>query len=311
MDLYAGEALAGYGFPDGHPFGPERLAAFLERAEQTGLLERATLREPRLGTRDDLLLFHTEAYIDRVAALSRAGEGLLDPDTPVFEGVFESALTVVGSVLDAAARVASGAARTAFIPIAGLHHAHPERSSGFCVFNDCAIAIRALQRRHGLERVGYVDIDAHHGDGVYYGFEQDPTVVIADFHEDGRFLFPGTGRESERGKGAAVGTKLNFPLLPGAGDQAFFERWPRVERLLLRHRPQAILLQCGADSLGGDPLADLDFSVRVHRHAAERLAALADRCCGGRLIALGGGGYDRRNIAEAWCAVAEALIAGE
>lgn len=308
MDLYAGPTLAGYSFDGGHPFSPDRYVAFWERVQDEGLDRRATLRSPCRARREDLLLFHTEAYVDRVAALSRIGQGMLDPDTPVFEGIYEAALTVVGSVLDAVSRVATGAAKTAFVPIAGLHHAHPGHSGGFCVFNDCAIAIQAFRLRHGLRRVAYVDIDAHHADGVFYGFEKDPDLAFADFHEDGRFLFPGTGDGSERGKGDAVGTKLNFPLLPGADDEAFFERWPQVEALLLRLEPEAVLLQCGADSLRGDPLADLDFSVAVHRHAARRLARLAEQLCGGRLIALGGGGYDRRNIAEAWCAVIGELL---
>lgn len=311
MDLYAGPALATYSFGHGHPFSPDRYDAFWERIQREGLDRRAELRTPCTATREDLLLFHTEAYVDRVAALSRIGQGMLDPDTPVFEGIYEAGLTVVGTVLDAVSRVANGTSKRAFIPIAGLHHAHPGHSGGFCVFNDCAIAIQAFRLRHGLRRLAYVDIDAHHADGVYYGFERDPGLAFADFHEDGHFLFPGTGDGSERGKGDAVGTKLNFPLLPGSKDEAFFECWPQVEALLRRFEPEAVLLQCGADSLGGDPLADLNFSVAVHRHAAGALVRLAKQLCGGRLIALGGGGYDRGNIADAWCAVIEEMIGAD
>ena len=131
MELYAGPSLARYSFEDGHPFGPDRFDVFWERVQCAGLANRAKVREPRSGSREDLLLFHTEDYINRVAALSRIGRGMLDPDTPVFKGIYEAALTVVGTVLEAVSRIVDGSARTAFVPIAGLHHAHRDNSSGF------------------------------------------------------------------------------------------------------------------------------------------------------------------------------------
>jgi acetoin utilization protein AcuC len=189
-----------------------------------------------------------------------------------------------------------------------LHHAGRSGAAGFCALNDCAIAIEWLRREAGLTRVAYVDIDAHHGDGVYYGFESDPQVIFADLHEDGRFLYPGTGSAEECGRGAAAGTKLNLPLAPGADDAAFEAAWSQVMRHLEHYAPEFIILQCGADSIAGDPLAHLAFSAEAHGRAARDLTALAERLGHGRLLATGGGGYHRPNIAAGWNAVVEGLF---
>jgi acetoin utilization protein AcuC len=215
---------------------------------------------------------------------------------------------VVGSTLDAVRRVVAGDCRRAFVPIAGLHHARRDRAAGFCVFNDCGVAIETLLGEHGLHRVAYVDIDAHHGDGVCYSFDEDPRVLIADLHEDGEFLYPGTGSRDEVGSGPARGTKLNLPMSPLAGDEQFARAWQEVERFLIQGRPEFVLFQCGADSIAGDPLTHLRYSPASHAHAARRLAALADELCQGRLVAMGGGGYQLRSLALAWCAVVEALL---
>jgi len=308
--VYCDESLASYGFGHGHPFGPDRLSAFRHRLEQEHLIGRLCLCASIQATREDLERFHTRSYIDRLETLSAAGAGLLDyGDTPAFPGIFEAAATVAGSVLDGIDRLMKGDCRRVFAPIAGLHHARRDQAAGFCAINDCGIAIEALKARYGLDRIVYVDIDAHHGDGVYYAFESDPAVCCADLHEDGHFLYPGTGDALEAGKGAAQGRKLNLPMPPGADDEAFLAVWPQVERLIEQCRPQFILLQAGADSLAGDPITDLAYTPAAHAHAARRLCALADRHCEGRILAMGGGGYNRANLAEAWCAVVEAFLA--
>ncbi|HEY7506878.1 MAG TPA: acetoin utilization protein AcuC, partial [Nitrososphaera sp.] len=180
-------------------------------------------------------------------------------------------------------------------------------ASGFCVFNDIGVAIVAARKKYGLQRIAYVDIDAHHGDGVFYEFEQDPLVFFADIHEDGHHLFPGTGSEDETGKGEAAGTKLNIPVEPGAGDEKFISEFQRVEAFIDNARPELIILQCGADSLAGDPITHLKYSSRAHRHAADILHALAHKHCKGRIIALGGGGYNSKNIGAAWTEVVKSL----
>lgn len=307
--IFLGEALGRYGFPGGHPFGPWRMEAFRQALIRDGLLEKACVCDPVQATQEEIERFHTHDYVEWVRAASRAGHGYLDQgDTPVFPGVYEAAAAVVGSALDAVARIMRGDCRRAFVPIGGLHHARRDAAAGFCVFNDCGVVIETLRHEYTLERVAYVDIDTHHGDGVYYGFEDAPGVCVADIHEDGRYLYPGTGRAEESGTGAARGSKLNIPLPPGAGDEDFLRAWERVESLLERTRPEFILLQCGTDSLRGDPLADLCYTPRAHGHAAARLVALAERHAQGRLLALGGGGYAPDNLARGWVAVARAML---
>ena len=257
----------------------------------------------------ELESFHDPAYVALVAERSVLGRGFLDAgDTPAYRGVYEAASHVVGATLVATEEIMAGRARRAFVPIAGLHHASRAHAAGFCVFNDAGVVIEQLRSRWGLRRVAYVDIDAHHGDGVFYAFEDDPDVAFADIHEDGRFLYPGTGAAHETGRGRAVGTKLNIPLPPSSGDAAFRPAWERVEAYLEACRPEFIVLQCGADSLEGDPITHLRYTEEAHAHAAARLAVLADRLCDGRLLAVGGGGYNRRNIARAWARVVKSFV---
>jgi len=307
--VFRGGNIAAYGFGDDHPFGPDRHDVFHQALERCGLSERVSLLEAGPGTRSELRAFHTDDYIDRVAERCREGHGYLDDgDTPACPGLDVAAAAVVGATLAAMEGIMAGDLRRAFVPIAGLHHAGRGHAAGFCIYNDCGIAIELLRARHGLRRVAYVDIDAHHGDGVFYAFEQDPDLLFADIHQDGRTLYPGTGHADETGRGAAAGTKLNIPLPPGAGDAAFDTAWERVETYLCRGRPEFILFQCGADSLAGDPITQLAFTPAAHGHAAARLCALANRYCAGRLLALGGGGYNRDNLAAAWTAVTGAMV---
>ena len=308
-DVYLGDALAAYGFGGDHPFGPDRMDAFWQQAVRQGLDRKVRIREPVQASDEAILRFHTPTYLARVKRQSETGEGYLDMgDTPAFRGVYEAAATVAGSVLAAVDGAMGGEAPRAFVPIAGLHHARRDAAAGFCVFNDIGIAIEHLRAVHGVRRIVYVDIDAHHGDGVFYAFENDPDVWIADIHEDGRYLYPGSGFAEETGRGAAVGSKLNLPLPPGADGSAVSSVWPRIEAHVRRAYPQFVILQCGADSLAGDPITHLRLQPATHGKVAARLCALADECCDGRLVALGGGGYNRENLAAAWCAVLSAMV---
>jgi acetoin utilization protein AcuC len=305
-----GERLARYGFGDGHPFGPDRHGAFLREFQQRGLDSKVQVLEPRDALAAELELFHTPEHIRFVMERSQAGNGWLDGgDTPAFRGVFEAAACVVGASLTATEWILGGLRRRAFVPIGGLHHASRQRAAGFCVFNDCGVVIEHLRRHHGMARVAYVDIDAHHGDGVYYGFESDPGVIFADLHESGRSLYPGTGDAGEIGSGAAAGTKLNVPLPAGAGDAEFAAVWPQMLAHVARFEPQFCILQCGADSIAGDPITHLQLTSACHARAAADLCTLADSLGHGHVLALGGGGYDRGNLARAWSDVVQALLA--
>lgn len=307
--LYLSDNLGGYGFPDGHPFGPDRQAAFWREAQRQGLDKKVEINSSKPASREQIERFHTAEHVNRVIALSKIGYGSIDyGDTPAFPGVYEATAHVVGAALDGVKRIMKGECKRTFQPIGGLHHARRERAAGFCVFNDLGVVTETLRAEYGVKRVGYVDIDVHHGDGMFYPFESDPDLIYADIHEDGRFLYPGTGAASETGKGKAQGMKLNIPMMPGADDSEFFKVWPKVEALLRDKPPELILFQCGADSIAGDPLAHLQYTPAAHAYAAKRLCLLADELCEGRIMAFGGGGYDRDNLAKAWSGVVSELL---
>jgi acetoin utilization protein AcuC len=307
--VYRGTELASYGFGDPHPFGFDRHDIFQNELASAGLGEAISFGQPHRASVDELLLFHTADYINLVSMKSTLGEGFLDEgDTPALPGIFDAASVVVGTTLAAVDAVMRGDCKRAFVPIAGLHHAARDRAAGFCVFNDCGVAAEYLRKHHGIRRIAYVDIDAHHGDGMFYGFEDDPDLLFADIHEDGRYLYPGTGAAEETGAGPARGTKLNIPVAPGANDLDFNREWARVEDYLEQARPEFILFQCGADSLAGDPITHLCYTEQAHASAATALCRIADKYCGGRIVGAGGGGYNRQNLARAWTRVVQSFV---
>ncbi len=307
--IYLGQSLADYGFKDGHPFGPQRHDAFQAELLNQGLDQQLVIQQPVMAAADRIKLFHTDDYIEKVFDYSKLGTGYLDGgDTPSFVGMYEAAGHVAGSVTDAVDRIMKCEFRRAFSPIAGLHHARRHVAAGFCVFNDCGIAIEYLRAQYGIKRVAYIDIDAHHGDGVFYSFEDDADLLFADIHQDGRTLYPGTGFAEETGKGNAEGTKLNIPVPPHANDAVFESVWPQVEAYLENGQPEFILLQCGADSIEGDPITNMAFSPASHAHAARSLRDIAERHCEGRMLAMGGGGYNHDNIARGWTAVVAEMV---
>jgi acetoin utilization protein AcuC len=272
---------------------------------------RAAITGPRMASREEIERFHTPEHVAWVKQKSEEGHGAIDyGDTPAYPGVYEASATVAGSALEGLELIMAGYALRTFQPIGGLHHARRGGAAGFCVFNDVGVVIEALRSRHGIHRIAYVDIDVHHGDGLYYPYEDDPDLIFADLHQDGRTLYPGTGHHYEIGKGEAKGVKLNVPMAPGMGDRDFFREWEAVERHVRAQQPEFILFQCGADSLAGDPLAMLQYTPAAHAHAAKRLCAVANDLTRGRIMGFGGGGYNRANLAAAWCAVLDRFIRG-
>jgi acetoin utilization protein AcuC len=307
--VFYGEGLARYGFGGSHPLGTDRLGAFWNKLQSENIAN-VVVEEPALGSEQDALSFHDKEYVDLVKVASRHGGVLLDRgDTPAFKGVFEASLYVVGSTLAALDYVMEGRDRSgrradhAFNPIGGLHHARRDTAGGFCVFNDIGVAILAAREKYGLKRIAYVDIDAHHGDGVFYEFEDDPLLFFADIHEDGHYLYPGTGSSAETGKGEAAGTKLNIPLQPEANDEDFIAAFGKIEQFVDGAKPELVILQCGADGLDGDPITHLRYTAKAHGFAAKALHRLSHRHCQGRILALGGGGYNGANIGSAWTQV--------
>jgi acetoin utilization protein AcuC len=312
--IFFGEDLSRYNFGPHHPFNSSRLYAFWSKFQSENLHEsdKFTIEAPVLADEQTILSFHDRDYVELVKKASKNGKCFLDRgDTPAFKGVFEASCFVVGSTLRALDIITNNTARIdhAFNPIGGLHHSRRDSAAGFCVFNDIGIAIIEARKKYGINRIAYVDIDAHHGDGVYYEFENDPLVFISDIHEDGRFLYPGTGSPLEKGLGKAEGTKLNLPLPPNSTDDDFVNAFKKVEEFIKSvAKPELIILQCGADSLGGDPITHLNFTSYAHTCATVSLHKLAHYYCKGRILALGGGGYNNTNVADGWTAVAKSLI---
>ena len=312
--VFFGEELAKYGFSKPHPFGSDRIYAFWSKFNSLDLHKsnQITIERPVLANEEAILLFHDENYVDLVKKASKYGTGLLDSgDTPAFKGVFEASCYVVGSSLKAIDLVLEkkNGIDHAFNPIGGLHHARRDSAGGFCVFNDIGIGILEARKKYGIKRIAYVDIDAHHGDGVYYEFEDDPLLFFADLHEDGHFLYPGTGSELETGIGNAEGTKLNIPMAPDSNDKDFIAAFKKIEEFINNiAKPELIIFQCGADSLNGDPITHLKYTAQAHRYAADSLHRLVHNHCNGRIVALGGGGYNKTNIGNAWTAVVKSFV---
>ncbi len=306
IGVYLDDRLSLYSFGTYHPFNEERYFTFKTAFLNAKLNESTVILKAKQAREEDIALFHTMDYINTVKDLSESGEGELDPDTPAYKGVYDASCWIAGSVLDATDRLMNDELYHAFVPIGGLHHAFPDRGAGFCVFNDCGIAIKHLQKHYGLKRIAYVDIDVHHGDGIYYSFIEDPNVLIVDIHQAP--LFPGTGRSDEMGVHKGFGFKRNFTLQPFSGDQEFMVAWRIGLDFLKQHKPDFIILQCGADGLGGDPLAQLALSEETHARVTKDLSALSKHLGHHRLLALGGGGYNNQNTVKAWIKVVRAMI---
>ncbi|MEM2910314.1 MAG: acetoin utilization protein AcuC [Nitrososphaerota archaeon] len=309
--LVKGPELLKYSFPAPHPMNSRRIESFYKRIEMLSreVLDALEIVTPKAATTEEIALFHDPSYIEFVKKKSAEGRGYLDlGDTPSFPGIFEAACYVVGSTLELCRTILSRGIKRGFNPMGGLHHARRSSASGFCVFNDAAVAIVYLLKVAGLETVAYVDIDAHHGDGVCYEFYDDKRVVFADIHQDGRTLYPGTGFRHERGRGEGEGLKLNIPLPPGSGDEEFRAAMLEIKGFLMEHDLDFILFQCGADGVVGDPITNLSYTAASHRFAAEVLCDVANKKCGGRMLAMGGGGYNPENTAEAWTSVVKAFI---
>ena len=311
--LVYSEKFLDYNLGPLHPLRPVRVKLTHDLIQSKGVLNGDTVKitTPRMASEEEILLFHEREYVRLVQKYSERGSGLLDAgDTPAFKGCFEATSLVVGASLEGCDSIMSGKFAHAFNPSGGLHHAHPERASGFCIFNDPAVTINYLKTKYKVKRLVYLDIDAHHGDGVMYGFYNDPSVLDIDFHESGKYLFPGTGFPYEIGENGAKGLKLNMPLLPGTGDEAYMKAFHKlVPEMVRKFRPEVILVQCGADGHANDRLAHLRLTTNTYDGAVSQMHELAHELCEGRLLLFGGGGYTLANVPRVWT-VAFASLAG-
>ena len=296
------EQLTEYDFGPGHPLAPVRVELTMELARALGVLTAAqvSVAAPSPATDAELELVHNADYI---AVVRRAGGpagpdpsvlrfGLGTQDDPVFPGMHEASALVAGATLAAARAMWSGSAQHAANIAGGLHHAMAGHASGFCVYNDPAIAIAWLLKQ-GAERIGYVDIDVHHGDGVQAAFYNDPRVLTISLHEHPAYLFPGTGRPSESGGPDAEGSAVNVALPPGTRDAGWLRAFHAVVPPLLRSfQPQLLVSQHGCDTHWLDPLANLQLTIDAQRAAHAAIHRLAHEITDGRWLLTGGGGYE-------------------
>lgn len=284
-----------------HPLRNIRLKLTYDLIVSYTLLTDSTLVEAQPASEEELGLFHLKDYLDALKAanvgLTLRGAfryGLGTGDNPIFPGVYTFSRLIAGASLQAARLIEEGKVERAFNPAGGLHHAFAARASGFCYLNDPVLAIAHLVKR-GL-RVAYVDIDAHHGDGVQAAFYDTDQVLTISIHESGQYLFPGTGFVEEVGRGTGEGFSANIPLFPGSDDEVFLWAFEEVVPPLLHaFRPDVLVAQLGIDAHRTDPLTHLNYTLNGFAQAVRRLTALAPK-----LLALGGGGYNVANVARAW-----------
>jgi len=316
-------AAPAYDFGPGHPLAPIRVELTHALIDACGLADRPDVRRAVPGELDPGVLrrLHVPAYVDTVAALShalhadgRGGDptdpelrrraatvGLADGDTPAFAGMHEASLAVVAASVEAARLVIDGIVLHAFNPGGGLHHAMPDRAAGFCVYNDPALAIDHLLRA-GAERVAYIDVDVHHGDGVERMFHDDRRVLTVSLHESGQYLFPGTGEADEIGGDRARGSAVNVPLAPQTAGEVWLEAFDAVVEPLVRaFQPDVLVTQLGCDTHAADPLAHLSLTLDDMAVIYARLHRLAHEAADGRWVATGGGGYRVADVVpRAW-----------
>ncbi|MFX1323373.1 MAG: acetoin utilization protein AcuC [Promethearchaeota archaeon] len=302
-----------YNFGRDHPLRPLRLKLTYSLMDKLGLLknERLTLLEPRMATKEELEKVHSPKYVETIKRLSVNPEdktlppyiyGLGPGDNPIFKGMYEASALICGGSIVAADKVwKDDEYKVVFNPAGGLHHAQREKASGFCIFNDIAVAIHYLKKLKKDIRIAYVDIDCHHGDGVQWLFYDDPNVLTISYHQDGRFLFPGTGFVNEIGEGDGKGYSINFPLIPGTNNKSFIKLFRKTTpRILEAYKPDILLTQLGVDTYFDDPLTQMGFSLSVYKDIAQSIKTSAREYCEDNWVAFGGGGYLMSVVPRAW-----------
>lgn len=301
--LYYTDKFLSYNFGPEHPMNPVRMVLTYKLMEEAGILDEDTCRvEPCLAEEKDLLRVHTPEYLASVRSeVPDLAFGLGTDDTPVFPGICNASRLVAGGSIDAAKRMIEEDCST-FSISGGLHHAFPTLAAGFCIFNDPALAICILKEK--FERILYIDIDGHHGDGVQQIFYDDPRVLTVSMHESGKYIFPGTGFIDELGSGPGLGYSVNIPMPMYAGDDEYHFAFDEiVPRLFEWYRPQVVVGQFGVDTHYSDPLTSLNLTLNGFDYLVRRIVDLTRQYSGGRLLALGGGGYNMEVVPVAWTSV--------
>ncbi len=310
------ERLTSYNFGPSHPMAPVRIELTMSLARELGVLDGLDVVGADAATDDELNLIHSERYIEGVHRLSNhptqadPSLGLGTADNPVFAQMHDASALVAGASVEAARRVWTGQAPRAVNIGGGLHHAMRDHASGFCIYNDVALAIRWLLD-NGAKRIVYVDVDAHHGDGVQAMFYDDPRVMTISIHEGPQTLFPGTGYATETGAEGAEGSSVNVALPPGTSDAGWLRAFHAVVPPLVREfNPDILVTQHGCDSHMDDPLTNLMLSVDGQRASYLALRDLSEEVCAGKWVATGGGGYAVMDVVPRAWAHLLAIVAG-
>lgn len=316
--VYSDEYIS-YCFNEDHPFNQKRVMLARDLLEKANALSSKDILLPRKATEEEIYLIHHPEYVN---AVKKAGQGLLaeeegyyygigTDDTPFFPNMHEASSLLVGGSLTAVDAVMEGRAAHALNLGGGLHHGFSKKASGFCIYNDGAIAIKYLREKYDL-RVLYVDTDAHHGDGVQDAFYDDPNVCTLSIHETGRYLFPGTGNVAERGSKSGYGFSFNFPIDAFTEDDSFLEIYKQaMEEITSYFKPDIIVTQNGVDAHCFDPLTHLSSTMRIYERIPQLAHELAHQYCQGRWVALGGGGYDIwRVVPRGWAQVWNVMKTG-
>jgi acetoin utilization deacetylase AcuC-like enzyme len=292
--------------PAGHPERPERISAVGAALDARG--EALTRLAPRLATPDEILRVHSREHFDRVGEASRHAPAQLDPDTYVSAESFEVALLAAGGTTDLALRVARGELASGFAAVRPPgHHAESDHAMGFCLFNNIAIATRALQQEASLDRLMILDWDVHHGNGTQHCFESDPSVLFVSTHQFP--FYPGTGAAREIGTGRGEGSTINVPLPAGCGDLEYIGVMQRlIAPATQSFRPEMILISCGFDAHRDDPLAAMNVTREGFRAMAAIARALADELCGGRILFVLEGGYAVSGLQDGVNAVLDVMM---
>lgn len=297
-----------YDFGPSHPLRPERVLLTYDHIRSLGLIERGAVKEVpgRSATIEEITAVHDPAFVSAVRAIDDGTAkrsfglqfGLGTPDDPIFQDMHEASAATCGASILAAELVVSGEAQHSFNPAGGLHHARRTEASGFCIYNDPAVAIAKVLAMRPDWRVIYLDVDVHHGDGVQWIFYDEPRVTTISLHESGRYLYPGTGFEDEIGTGDAVGTSINVPLPPHTGEGDYLWALERVLPAVAKaFAPDLIFTQLGGDTHYGDPLANLGLTMGAYPHMARVIHDTVHAHVGEeRWVATGGGGYQAETV---------------
>ncbi|MFW9909869.1 MAG: acetoin utilization protein AcuC [Candidatus Thorarchaeota archaeon] len=298
------DALLQYEFKTDHPLKPDRLLLTYALSEELGLLEKVDVIDTTVATREEIEMYHPAEYIDAVIRAGDSGipdyrRGLGTPDNPIFPGIYDAAARYVGATLDAMKRIENGASH-AFAISGGLHHAQKTEASGFCIFNDVVLALMHLQKKKQCKAL-YLDIDAHHGDGVQNAFYRSKDVLTISMHQTGETLFPGTGFVHESGGADGIGYSVNIPVLPGASSEELIEVLNEIiVPLFEAYNPDILVTQLGVDGHYLDPLAHLTYTTHGYEVFLKKVQSMVSDICSIGWLAVGGGGYHPVNVARLW-----------